>query len=105
MTGIPPVPSFKRLCVAVLLLSSGPLRATPADRDFFENKIRPVLVEKCYSCHSAAKQKGGLRLDSREGILKGGASGAAAIPGSPDRSLLIRAVRRAEGDLQMPPGD
>jgi len=106
MTGLSPSLSSLRLLGVALLLSSGPLGAsTPADSDLFENKIRPVLIEKCYSCHSAAKQKGGLRLDSRESILKGGASGTAAIPGNPDRSLLIRAIRRIEDELKMPPGD
>ena len=73
--------------------------------EFFEQKVRPLLVEKCYSCHSekAEKQKGGLLLDSRESILKGGDSGAAASPGSAAGSLLLRAVQYLEPDLQMPP--
>ncbi|HXG10340.1 MAG TPA: DUF1553 domain-containing protein [Gemmataceae bacterium] len=75
--------------------------------DFFEKKIRPVLVEHCYQCHSAeaeAKKKlrGGLRVDSREGLLKGGDSGPAIVPGKPEESLLIQALRYADG-LQMPP--
>jgi len=76
-----------------------------ADTAFFEQKIRPLLVEHCYSCHStsAKKLKGGLLLDSREAILKGGDIGAAAVAGEPDKSLLIRAVRYKETDMQMPP--
>ncbi|MCA1685151.1 MAG: DUF1549 domain-containing protein, partial [Planctomycetia bacterium] len=106
MTGIRRHLSSPRLLGAVLLLGSAPVgAATPAGDDFFENKVRPVLVEKCYPCHSAEKQKGGLRLDSRGGILKGGASGAAAISGNPDRSLLIRAIRGAGDGRKMPPGD
>ena len=89
----------------LLPLNSTALTATSPQDEFFEKKIRPVLVEKCYSCHSATKQKGGLRLDSRENILKGGETGSAAVPGQPDKSLLLRAIRRADADLKMPPGD
>jgi hypothetical protein len=76
-----------------------------ADADVFETKIRPLLAERCYSCHSvsAGKRKGGLLLDSRDAILKGGDSGPAAVPGDPDRSLLLRAVGYADEDLKMPP--
>ncbi len=73
---------------------------------FFEQKIRPVLVEQCYSCHSAEakKLKGNLYLDSRAGWQKGGDSGEPAIlPGKPDESLLIRTMRHEEEDLEMPP--
>ena len=81
-------------------LVSAPLPA--ADDEFFEKSIRPVLVEKCLSCHSKEKSKGGLRLDSRAEMLKGGDSGAAAVPGKPKDSFLIEAVKQA-GDLKMPP--
>lgn len=73
---------------------------------FFEQKIRPVLIEHCYECHSdkAKKIKGGLRLDSRAGWLTGGDGGTAAIvPGKPEESVLIRAVQHLEDDLAMPP--
>jgi mono/diheme cytochrome c family protein len=73
---------------------------------FFEQKIRPVLVEHCYSCHSAEakKLKGNLYLDSKAGWEKGGDSGAPAIvPGRPEESLLIRTVQHLEEDLEMPP--
>lgn len=75
--------------------------------DFFEKKIRPLLVENCYKCHSAQsdKIKGGLLLDTREGLLKGGDSGPAIVPGEPDKSLLIKAVRYNDEKLQMPPKD
>jgi len=75
--------------------------------DFFEKKIRPVLVDRCYKCHSAesGKSKGGLLVDSREGLLKGGATGPAVVPGDPEKSLLIRAIRYKEEELEMPPMD
>jgi hypothetical protein len=76
------------------------------DLEFFEKKIRPVLESSCYMCHSASSRKpqGGLLLDSREGMLKGGNSGQAAItPGDPDRSPLIKAIRYSDPKLQMPP--
>ncbi len=75
--------------------------------EFFEQKIRPVLVNQCYQCHSAQAKKlaGGLRLDTRAGMLKGGASGEAAIvPGAPEKSLLIKAIRYTDPKLQMPMG-
>ena len=59
---------------------------------FFEQEVRPLLVEKCYSCHAAAKTKGGLRLDSIEAMLAGGDSGPALVPGRPAESLLIEAI-------------
>jgi hypothetical protein len=72
---------------------------------FFEKKIRPLLIERCYECHSAekGKTKGGLALDSRDAIAKGGDNGAALIPGQPDKSLIIEAVRYKNRDMQMPP--
>jgi len=72
---------------------------------FFESKVRPVLIESCYECHSAKSEKikGGFLLDSRAGIRKGGDSGAAITPGDPDASLLIEAVRHKSEDLAMPP--
>ena len=73
--------------------------------EFFEKKIRPMLAAKCFECHShrAEKLKGGLLLDSREGFLKGGDSGTAAVPGEPAGSLFIEAVEYQNVDLQMPP--
>ncbi len=75
--------------------------------EFFEKRIRPLLVDRCYSCHSAqaVKLKAGLRLDTREGLLRGGETGPALVPGHPEKSLLIRAVRRGDDDLDMPPDD
>src|SRR5256885_867889 len=79
---------------------------SPDGVEFFEKKIRPLLVENCYKCHSASAQKlkGGLRLDAKDLALKGGESGKLAIvPGEPEKSLLIEAVRYNNTDLQMPP--
>jgi len=77
---------------------------TPQDAAFFEAKVRPVLVERCFDCHSHEKKiKGGLVLDSRGGWEKGGETGPAIVPGKPDESLLIQAIRHTDQDLQMPP--
>ena len=73
-------------------------------RDFFESKVRPILVESCYECHSGGQANGGLRLDYREAILRGGDSGPAFQADAPDRSLMLRAIRYQDADLQMPPG-
>ncbi|MDP7017438.1 MAG: PSD1 and planctomycete cytochrome C domain-containing protein [Pirellulaceae bacterium] len=67
----------------------------------FEKEIRPILATTCVKCHGAKKQEGELRLDSRAGLLKGGASGPAVVPGKPDDSLLLEALRYE--DLEMPP--
>ncbi len=69
---------------------------------FFETNVRPLLIERCFKCHSEAMTKGGLRLDSGEGIQKGGETGPAVIAGKPDESLLLQAVRHENG-LEMPP--
>ncbi|HVA47650.1 MAG TPA: PSD1 and planctomycete cytochrome C domain-containing protein [Pirellulales bacterium] len=73
-----------------------------ADSEFFERKIRPLLVQRCYACHGRGRKKGGLSLESRETMLAGGDSGTAVALGKPDESLLIEAVEYA-GDVQMPP--
>ena len=80
---------------------------TRPQTDFFESKIRPVLVNNCYKCHSqqAAKIKGGLLLDTQAGWAKGGDNGPVIVPGNPDKSSLIRAVRYTDENLQMPPKD
>ena len=71
--------------------------------EFFEKNIRPLLAQRCQTCHSSpTSPMGGLRLDSREAILKGGARGPSIVPGKPAESLLLRAVRHTE-TLRMPP--
>ncbi|HEY1190563.1 MAG TPA: DUF1549 domain-containing protein [Gemmata sp.] len=72
---------------------------------FFETRIRPILVDKCYSCHSAEadKIKGNLHLDTRDGVRKGGDSGPAVVAGNPARSPLVRALKSKDPNLAMPP--
>jgi mono/diheme cytochrome c family protein len=84
---------------------SRPAIADDANVEFFEKKIRPLLVSHCFECHSAnAKKLGGkLLLDSRDGVRTGGDSGAAIQPGKPDDSLLIKAVRYTDDSVKMPP--
>src|SRR4051812_34953529 len=98
-----------RIAVAALsgcfLLTAGRAEADEAGVAFFETKVRPVLVKHCYPCHSheAKKSRGKLWADHRDGLLKGGESGPAVVPGKPDRSLLIKAVRYEDDSLKMPP--
>ncbi len=95
---------MKTLNVALWsLVLTMPLAAE--DLDFFEKRVRPVLVQHCYECHSLEhkKTKGGLSLDTREGLRKGGDSGPGVIPGDVAASLLIRAIRHTDEDLKMPP--
>src|SRR5262245_31959742 len=97
-----------RVCLWFLLLTPTLPADAPERVEFFEKKIRPVLVEHCYQCHSPEAQKnkklrGGLLLDTRAGLLKGGDTGPALVPGEPDRSLLIKAVGYKDDVLRMPP--
>jgi hypothetical protein len=80
-------------------------RSDPSGVGFFEKQIRPILVESCYNCHSGNGKSpmGGLRLDSRALLLKGGAHGSALVPGKPEESLLLKAVGYTNKSLQMPP--
>jgi mono/diheme cytochrome c family protein len=91
------------LALAPAVGADGPA-ADPRAVEHFEKHVRPVLVEKCIACHGPKAQRGSLRLDSRQGLLKGGDTGPALVAGQPDNSLLIKAIRRA-GDLKMPPKD
>lgn len=94
--------------VIVILLFAGVIRAAePTGNDFFEAKIRPMLVEQCYACHSAEaetkkKLRGGLYLDTADGLRKGGDTGPAIVPGKPKESLLLTSLHHAD-DLKMPP--
>jgi hypothetical protein len=102
----------RRLVVwSAFVLAAAPARAgenkppDPAAVEFFEKKVRPVLAERCFACHSTAakKKRGGLTLDARAAVLKGGDSGPAVQPGHPEKSLLIKAIRYGDPDLRMPP--
>src|SRR5579864_222816 len=95
-----------RPVLVFLLLPAFPALAQPARDDaetFFESKIRPVLAVTCFRCHGGKKTNNGLRVDTREALLKGGDSGPAVVPGDPENSLLVQAIGYADEDLQMPP--
>ena len=103
-----PLTAFLGLLIGGLMSSTSLAAekpATPEGIAFFEKKIRPVLVDKCYQCHSAKAEKlrGNLFLDSRDGMRKGGDLGAAVVPGNVNESLLIQAIRQTEEHLKMPP--
>ncbi|MBM83899.1 MAG: hypothetical protein CMJ78_25365 [Planctomycetaceae bacterium] len=95
------------LITLAVVLDGG--RVTADDKasgaDFFEKKIRPLLIKRCYECHSekAGEQQGGLLLDRRSGWIKGGNTEEAILPAEPNESLLIKAVRYGDEKLQMPP--
>jgi uncharacterized protein DUF1549/uncharacterized protein DUF1553/cytochrome c/concanavalin A-like lectin/glucanase superfamily protein len=98
-----------RAITVILCLTTWSLRACAATAaptaealEFFEQRIRPVLVAECYECHGAEKQKGGLRVDFRDGLLKGGDTGAAVVPGNPAKSLLLTAIKHLDPDMKMP---
>ncbi|MFM7538166.1 MAG: c-type cytochrome domain-containing protein, partial [Planctomycetota bacterium] len=92
--------------ITIVVLTAGLMRADEGT-DFFESKIRPVITEHCLACHSAdaakaGKLKGGLKLDSREGMRKGGDTGPAVVPGDTTKGTLLASLRH-DGDLRMPP--
>jgi len=98
------------LCTIAICLSR-PMHAGDLDAgtvEFFEAKVRPLLVAHCYECHSEEASKlenlqGGLRLDNRAGVQQGGESGPIVVPGKPNESVLINSIRYADKALQMPP--
>ncbi len=88
----------------LILFLNGTAAHSSPELDHFERKVRPLLIEHCYECHSAEhKSKGGLRLDHRDGWQTGGDSGPALKPGDPAASLLLRAISYEDRDLKMPP--
>jgi mono/diheme cytochrome c family protein len=96
------------LCIAILAgtafkTSFSMKAASPDPSDEFDSKVKPIFAKNCYGCHGSAATSG-LRLDSYEGVMKGGNSGTAIMPGNPDKSLLIIAVRQTDPDLKMPKG-
>ncbi len=101
---------FSALSALAFFLSVTPILGaapTPAQLQYFENNVRPILSENCYKCHSQAegKVKGGLELDWKGGWEQGSDSGSVIEPGDPDHSVLITAIRYSDPDLQMPPKD
>jgi hypothetical protein len=100
-----PAADDKRLAPDEVAPTAGARPATPEGIAFFEARIRPVLVEKCYECHSASAEKlrGNLYLDTRAGVRKGGDLGPAVIPGDAQNSPLIEAIHYTDDDFKMPP--
>ncbi len=97
---------LRMLLLLVLLVSQVAVaQPSPADVEFFEARVRPLLIKHCSECHSrqAKTVQGGLRLDHPEGLRRGGESGPAVVPGKPEESRLIAAVRYKNPDSQMPP--
>src|SRR5215467_10522364 len=88
-------------CAAIATAAAQSIPANSSD--FFEAKIRPVLIKNCYSCHTTS-QMSGLRVDSQEAITKGGKRGPAIVPGNPGGSLLLQAIRQIDPGLKMPMG-
>ncbi len=97
----------RRACPALLLAFVAPLFAVTPAENFFTTQVQAVLQQNCFKCHShsSEKIKGGLVLDSLDGLLAGGDTGPAVVPGDAEKSLLIKAVRYTDADLQMPPKD
>ena len=95
------------VAVTVGLCFSATQRSSAADPssalELFETKIRPVLVEVCFKCHGGDNVSGGLRVDSRQALLKGGDTAAAIVAGKPAESLLLKALQHSDHDLKMPP--
>ena len=90
------------LLLGGVLSAAGAAQDTASSLEFFEKRIRPVLVAECYECHAGTKQKGGLRLDHRDALRQGGDTGPAIVPGNPDKSLLLRALTHTDPKLKMP---
>jgi hypothetical protein len=98
--------TFPALGIGLVVYATHLIPPAPSQEgvDFFERKIRPVLVQHCYSCHSsdAKKLKGGLSVETRQSLLEGGDNGPAIVPGKPNESLLIKAIRHTDPVLKMP---
>jgi cytochrome c553 len=100
--------SFRHFIAPLLLAVSASAAepATPAQLEFFEKEVRPVLADHCYKCHGEKKQKSGLRLDSREFVLKGGEVGPVVVPGKPEVSRLIQSINHVKAvDVYAMPGE
>src|SRR5436190_6357502 len=92
------------LLLVVVAASAASQASPPAPQpaEYFEAQVRPVLAANCYECHTDQRM-GGLRVDSRDALLKGGRTGPAIVPGDPEKSLMIQALRQT-GALKMPKG-
>src|SRR5258708_32380414 len=102
--------TFRRLILCALALSPAPIalaaEPSPASIELFERKVRPLLVDNCYNCHSAnTNAKGGLRVDDRNGLINGGDSGAAIVPRHPEKRLLVNANGHGDADVNKQPTD
>jgi cytochrome c553 len=97
--------AFAALAAFAVAPSAEAMPATKEGLEFFEKNVRPILIDRCYECHSAEKNssKGGLILDSMDGAYKGGDEGPSVIPGDLEKSLLIKAVRYTDPEFSMPP--
>ena len=95
--------ALRLLVVACAFVATSSRADDASSEEFFEKRIRPVLAGTCFRCHGGQKTSGGLRIDSREGLTKGGESGAAIELTALDQSLLLKAIRRADDASAMPP--
>lgn len=91
-------------CLFITLASPARADDDPTSAAWFAAHIEPVLKDACLRCHSGDKTRGGLRLDTRADLLRGGERGPAIVPGNPAKSLLIQAIRHVDKDMKMPPG-
>ena len=94
---------FQPLILTLLCFAAVPAFATPTPEqiEFFETQVRPVLAEQCYKCHGPEKQKGDLRVDSLQALLKGSEQGPVLVPGKPEESSLIKSIKHI-GESKMP---
>lgn len=95
-----------RFAPAFIIAASGIAQAwNPASRDqrFFDDRVAPILVKRCLGCHNQELDDGNISFENRRTLLKGGPHGPAVVPGKPEESVLIQAIRH-DGDVQMPPG-
>lgn len=105
-TAVAVVALFAALSQATVSTADEPISPAAPDAaagEFFEKQVRPILIARCYECHSAEDPEGGLALDSKAGVAAGGDTGAPIVPGNPEKSLLVQAIRYGNRDLQMPP--
>ena len=110
MTGLPMNRRLLAAFFATVLLAGRPSAPEPSiapeDAAFFQDKVLPILRTRCFECHAHDTEiNGGLALDVRSGWQQGGKSGPAVIPGKPEESLLVAAVRRSKPDYEMPPDE